>query len=291
MATGNDTIPPPEPGGRFLAIGDTTLYAVERGTGYPIIVVHGLPGIDHHEFGDYLDPLAARYRLILMDLRGHGRSQPTMEGLTFQQWARDINALAEALGLERYAVLGHSGGAMIALEHAVDYPGAAAQSIIVCGVSARRYFGDEYQHGPAFEPVELREQYVSASEAIWTAQTQEDCQRVYHAWMPYGFANPLDPRVATYLLQWDRTRYSPQTHHVPTYGPFEVESQLGSVPQPVLVIGGRYDRDCVVEASEAIAQGIPNAELAVFEHSGHFVFVEEPERFLEVVQEFLARHV
>jgi pimeloyl-ACP methyl ester carboxylesterase len=82
MTPGNDTMPSSEPGGRYVDIGDVTLYIVERGTGYPIIVVHGQPGIDHHEFGDYLDPLAAHYRLIFMDIRGHGRSQPTMEGLT-----------------------------------------------------------------------------------------------------------------------------------------------------------------------------------------------------------------
>jgi proline iminopeptidase len=180
---------------------------------------------------------------------------------------------------------------MTALEHAVDYPGAAAQSIIVCGVPARRYFDSEYQRGPAFEPAELREQFVAAREAIWTVQSREDCQRVWREFMPYEFANPRDPRLAAYLLQWDQTLYTPQAHHLPTRGPFEVESHLDSVSQPVLVIGGRYDRDCVVEASEAIARGLPNAELVIFEHSGHFVFVEEPERFLEVVQDFLARQV
>jgi proline-specific peptidase len=281
-----------EPGERFISIGATSLFVVERGTGYPVIVVHGLPGIDHHEFGGYLDPLAERYRLILMDLRGHGRSQlPSLEILNWQQWAHDINALAEALGLERFAVLGHSGGAMIALQHAVDYPGAAAQTIVVCGVPSKRYFAGEEQRVAEFEPAELREQYVAATEAARTVQTQEDCRQVWHAWMPFCFANPLDSRIGTYLTQWDKTIYAPQLHHSPSYGPFDLEGQLGSVTQPVLVLAGRFDRDCVVEASEAIARSIPGAELAIFEQSGHFVFVEEPERFLAVVHGFLDRHV
>ena len=42
---------------RLIDIGDTRLYVVERGTGYPLIALHGGPGLDHHEFADYLDPL------------------------------------------------------------------------------------------------------------------------------------------------------------------------------------------------------------------------------------------
>lgn len=74
------TTPLLELGERVVSLGDTHLFVVERGTGYSVIVVHGLPGIDHHEFGDHLDSLAERYRLILMGLRGHGRSQdPALE--------------------------------------------------------------------------------------------------------------------------------------------------------------------------------------------------------------------
>ena len=53
--------------GRLINIGDTELYVVERGTGYPLIVLHGGPGLDHHMFGDYLDTLTDQYRLILVD--------------------------------------------------------------------------------------------------------------------------------------------------------------------------------------------------------------------------------
>ena len=61
-------------GGRYVKIEDTRLFIIERGAGYPILVLHGGPGLDHNMFGDYLDPLASEYRLIFVDQRGQGRS-------------------------------------------------------------------------------------------------------------------------------------------------------------------------------------------------------------------------
>jgi pimeloyl-ACP methyl ester carboxylesterase len=56
------------------------------------------------------------------------------------------------------------------------------------------------------------------------------------------------------------------------------------------VLAGRHDRVCSVKAAEAIAAGIPGAELVVFEQSAHMTFVEEPERYLAAVRSFLDRH-
>jgi pimeloyl-ACP methyl ester carboxylesterase len=75
------------------------------------------------------------------------------------------------------------------------------------------------------------------------------------------------------------------------YGGIEVEDRLGDVAQPVLVLAGRHDRTCTVEAAEAMASSIPDVELVVFEESGHMTFVEEPERYVEVVASFLERAV
>jgi len=109
-----------EAGGRYVDIGDTRLYVVERGNGYPLLVFHGGPGLDHHSFGNYLDPLADEYRLILVDQRSNGRSDRAPEETwTLEQMAADVSALAKALELGQYAVLGHSYGAFVVLQHAV----------------------------------------------------------------------------------------------------------------------------------------------------------------------------
>jgi pimeloyl-ACP methyl ester carboxylesterase len=145
--------------GRLVSVGDTRLNVVERGIGYPLIVLHGGPGLDHRSFGDYLDPLADEHRLLLVDQRAQGRSDRAPEETwTLERMAADVDALARALELERYAVLGHSYGAIVALQNAVDFPGAAAQTIVSSGVPAARFLAEVDANLAAFEPVELREQ-------------------------------------------------------------------------------------------------------------------------------------
>src|SRR5205823_416594 len=106
--------------GRLVDIGDTKLFVVEVGEAdaYPIVTLHGGPGDDHHEFGDYLDPLTERgYRLILVDQRAQGRSEKAPVGTwTLSRMAADVSALAVALGLGWYAALGHSYGAFVVLQ-------------------------------------------------------------------------------------------------------------------------------------------------------------------------------
>lgn len=281
--------------GRLVDIGDTHLFIVERGTGYPVIVLHGGPGLDHHMFGDYLDALTNRYRLILVDQRANGRSgRPPAETWTLQQNARDVGLLADALGLGQYAVLGHSYGSFVTLQHAVDYPGQAAQSIISSGVPGSRflmsYVNEQLAH---FEPVELRQQVTDSWAREQHAQTQEDVALLLHDQLPFQFRDPFDPRMVDYEARTAGGVYSPEVlrkFSSADYGGIEVEERLGRVTQPVLVLAGRYDRTCSVAASEAMAAGIPNARLVVFEKSAHMTFVEENEKYVTTVRAFLDEH-
>jgi proline iminopeptidase len=281
------------PGGRHVDIGDTRLYIVERGQGYPLLLLHGGPGDDHHEFGDYLDPLGDSYRLVLVDQRSQGRSdQARVATWTIQQMAADVSALAQALGFERYAVLGHSYGAFVALQHAVDFPGAAAQTIISSGIPSARFLAQVEQNLQNFEPIELRQQVADSWARESSAETQADFASIMRDQMPFHFANPRDPRIAEYHTRTAGTVYAPQVlkhFSQQAYGGIEVEQRLGAVTQPVLVLAGRYDRVCSCEAGEAIAAGIPNAQLVVFEHSAHMTFVEEQEAYLKAVRAFLDR--
>jgi proline iminopeptidase len=74
-----------------------------------------------------------------------------------------------------------------------------------------------------------------------------------------------------------------------SYGAIDVEDRLGDVSHPVLVLAGRHDRTCSIPAAQAIAAGLRDAELVVFERSGHMTFVEETEAYLDAVRGFLAR--
>ncbi len=279
--------------GRHVPIDDTRLWVVERGEGFPLLVLHGGPGLDHHEFADHLDPLGDRYRLILLDQRSQGRSDRAPERTwTLERMAQDVIMLARALELERYAVLGHSFGAFVALQHAIDFPAMAAATILSSGVASMRWFDGVEDELDALEPPEVRERVRAALEREGEVRTAEDCDAVVRDQWPFSFADPLDPRIPGYAER-SRGEYSPELFRFFAREDalaIELEDRLGDVAQPVLVLAGRRDRVCPPGASEAIAAGIPGAELVVFERSGHMSFVEEPEAYLAAVRSFLDRH-
>ncbi|HVF04935.1 MAG TPA: alpha/beta hydrolase [Frankiaceae bacterium] len=278
---------------RYVDVRDTRLFVVERGTGFPLVVLHGGPGLDHHEFADYLDPLTDHYRLVLVDQRAQGRSdEAPPETWTIKQMAADVNALGDALGYGPYAVLGHSYGGFVALQHAVDFTGEPAGTIVSCGLPSARFLDGVTDALAAFEPVELRQQVAASWEAEEGVETPEDVKKLLDDQMPFHFADPRDPRISDYAARTSQMEPAPDVlRHFATraYGGIEVEAALPTVAHPVLVLAGRHDRAIPVEGAHAIADGIPGSELMIFEHSAHVPFAEEQDRYLEVVRDFLDR--
>jgi proline iminopeptidase len=288
---------PAKPSGRLVPVHDTQLYVVERGAadGLPVLVLHGGPGLDHTMFGDYLDALGSRYRLVLVDGRAQGRSDRDSDphSWTLSQHASDVSAVAAALGVERYAVLGHSYGAFVALQHAAEAPGAAVATVVSSGVPADRFLEAVEANLAAFEPEELREQVTASWEREATVQTEDEARSILADQLPFHFADANDPRIAEFAAQTEHMRYAPDVlRNASLEGgglSIDVEDALPHVPQPLLACTGRHDRTCVPEASARIAELAPKGELHVFEKSGHMTFVEQNEEYLQVVGDFLDR--
>jgi proline-specific peptidase len=278
----------------LVDVGDTRLHVTERGDGsLPLFVLHGGPGMDHTMFGAHLDALGDACRLLLVDERGTGRSEPSApETWTLERHAADVEALASALGLDRFAVLGHSFGAFIALQHAVDFPRSAAATIVSSGIPHERFLEGIEAELEAFEPVELREQVKSSWAREAQARTQADVAALLADQLPFHFADPRDPRIGDLLEAMDGAVYGPDSLRAAaegSYGAIDVEARLGDVAHPVLVLAGRSDRTCPVAAAQAIADGVPEAELVIFEGSGHMTFVEENAAYVAAVRDFIRR--
>jgi proline iminopeptidase len=278
----------------LVDVGDSALYVEERGAGpLALVVLHGGPGLDHTMFGRWLDPLGERCRLLLVDERGGGRGGPSDPSTwTLERHAADVEALAGTLDLERYAVLGHSFGAFIALQHAVDFSGRPAATLVSSGIPDERFLDHVQRELAAFEPVELREQVQSSWAREGQARTQEDVAALLADQLPFHFADPRDPRIDEMRSAMTDAVYAPDVLRAAatgSYGAIDLEGRLGEVSHPVLVLAGRHDRTCSVQAAEAIAAGLPDSELVVFEDSGHMTYIEENAAYLEAVGGFLER--
>jgi proline iminopeptidase len=244
-------------------------------------------------FGDHLDALAGTCRLLFVDLRSQGRSDPAPpDTWTLAEMAADVERLAQALELERFAVLGHSFGAFVALQHAVDFSGRPAASIVSAGVPAARFLEAVQRNLEAFEPVALREQVTNSWAREAEARTQEDCRALLSDQLPFHFRDPHDARIDAMRSELGDMVFAPDVLRAAAtsdYGAIDVQDRLHAVSQPVLVLAGRHDRTCSIEAAQAIADGIPDAELVVFEESAHMMFIEENDKYLAAVGDFLAR--
>jgi proline iminopeptidase len=281
-------------GGRLVEAGDTRLFVLERGDGpLPLFVLHGGPGMDHTMFGTHLDALADTCRLLFVDQRSQGRSDPAPpETWTLSELAADVERLAETLGLERYAVLGHSFGAFVALQHAVDFSGRPAASIISSGLPSAAFLDSVQRNLEAFEPPELRDQVTDSWARESDAHTQEDCRSLLSDQLPFHFRDPLDPRIDAIRAELGKAIYAPDVLRAAAtsgYGAIDVLERLPSVTHPALVLAGRHDRTCSLAGAEAIAEGIPDAELVVFEDSAHMTFVEEQDKYLAAIGDFISR--
>jgi len=286
--------------GRLINVADTKLYVEERGeaAAFPLLVFHGGPGLDHTEFGDYLDPLTdgGRYRLVLADERACGRSDRAAppQTWTLERMAQDVSDLAASLGVsDRYATLGHSYGAFIVLQHAVDHPAEPRGTIVSAGIAAARWLAGVERELAAFEPAELREQVTASWARETEVQTEADVDALMTDQMPFHFRDPRGQPLAAYLRRTARlARYAPDViRHFAAqdYGGIDVEDRLGEATHPVLVLAGRHDRVCPVAAAEEMARRLPDAELVVFENSAHMMFAEEQDRYLAAVRQFLDR--
>jgi len=286
--------------GRLVEVADTRLYVEERGapSGFPLLVFHGGPGLDHTEFGDYLDPLTegGRYRLVLVDERACGRSDRTAPAQTWTlaRMAQDVSDLEASLGVQHgYATLGHSYGAFVVLQHAVDHPGAPRGTVVSSGIAAARWLAGVDQQLAAFEPAELRAQVMASWAAERQVQTEAAAAALVEDQLPFHFLQPRGGALAEYRRRTaGLARYAPAVIRyfaAQDYGGIDVEDRLGAVRHPVLVLAGRHDRVCPAAAAADMARRLPDAELVVFEDSAHMTFAEENDRYLATVRRFLDR--
>ena len=100
---------------------DVKLNYVEQGTGFPLVLLHG-NGEDHTYFKRQMEPFAQKYRVIALETRGHGQSPRGTAPFTLEQFAEDLKAFLDSMGIERCHRLGFSDGGNIALLFALRYP-------------------------------------------------------------------------------------------------------------------------------------------------------------------------
>ena len=258
-------------------------YDIVGNRGPYLLAVHGGPGMDHVSFRPWLDFVAERVRLVYLDLPGHGQSPPPAD-YSLEAMADALDALRAHLGVERVLVLGASYGGFVGLVYALRHPQRVAGLLLVDTAPSYGFRGESVDVARRRGTPEM----LAALDRLWndTLGSDADFRRDWTTILPlYFHSAPLDEirRLA------DATTYRLATRKavLPTFREYDVRERLGEISAPALVVVGRHDWITSVGQAEALASGLPNARLVVFEQSGHMPFVDEPEEFRRVVSDWL----
>lgn len=231
-------------------------------------------------------PLADIFKVVVFDARGCGLSEGKPP-FSHEQWAADIDALREWLGVEQIVVAGGSYGGLIAMEYAVHYPSHVRAMILrdTCGDGS--FLENAFANAKKQTRVAINWENFTR---YWTGHItdDEDLKQRWAEIIPlYDFEYDAEKSAASVEAGY----YRHEAHNwcflynLPAY---DLKPLLPTVPCPTLVTVGRADWVTTVESSETIASLIPNSKLVIFEKSGHSPQVEEFDLFQQVMRDFLA---
>lgn len=292
---------PPVREGRLPFHGFTDWYKVVGGPAepgkFPVLVLHGGPGAAH----DYLEPigaLAATGRpVIFYDQLGCGLSDRPHDPSLWEVplFVEEVTAVRQALSLDRLHILGQSWGGMLGMQYALTRPEGLVSLIVADSPASMTQWVSEANRLRADLPPAVQATLLE-HEANGTTDTKDyqDAVEVYNA----RHLCRVSPMPDYVKRSFDQILADPEVYHTMN-GPSEfhvigklktwdITSRLGEITTPTLVLSGRHDEATPLIA-ETVQRGIPGAEWVLFEESSHMPHVEETERYLEVVDEFLTR--
>lgn len=268
---------------RVVDLGEVALTIDEAGAGgRPLLLVHGFTG-SRRDFDMALGPLAALgWHVVAPELRGHGSSsQPEGEAAySFEEFATDVLTLADALGFDRFTLLGHSMGGMVAQVLALRAP-ERLEGLVLMDTAPGAVPGLD------LELVESAGQLALAEGMDAVADLMADAPLLDSE--PYRRAVEADP---SYGERGDRQRRAAAPAMFAAMGrslatAADRTEQLASLRVPTLVLVGDADEP-FLEGSRRMAEAIPGARLAVLPHAGHSPQFEAHAAWWEALSGFLA---
>jgi proline iminopeptidase len=267
------------------------------GRGVPLLLLHGGPGADHSDFLPALQPLARRCRLILIDQRGSGRSERLEDpaGYTLDLMVKDIERVRQHLNLPRLIVLGHSFGGILAQAYAMRHPQRLLGLVLAGTGSSARCVDADFRNLRRRLPARLRAR-LTRHEKAGIFQADGAYKKGYaaacaEAFAPHMYAKPparpkQPPPLGMDVLREMWVRRSDFRIDGNLKG-FDFTHSLARVRVPSLIVIGDRDLVSTATADESRAS-LPRATLVVMAECTHMMFVDQTDRFNQLLEDFLS---
>lgn len=253
------------------AVNGIAMYYEDQGTGFPIVLTHGIGGSADNWSG-IAPALSQRYRVITWDVRGFARSGKPPGPYSAQLWASDLAGLLDALGIERAHILGHSMGGVISQRFALDFPEKVATLMLV---STSSQVGEK-----------ASERWLQQADTI-----EREGFDAFVARQQQGYTEAF-LKAHPDQLENDRRRVEMNETHAyaaaaRAVAAYNFTAELARISAPTLILQGATDPQTPPGGSVIINRSIPGSRLVILEETGHGIYTERPERFLSLVNEFL----
>jgi pimeloyl-ACP methyl ester carboxylesterase len=274
-----------------MKVRDVSLFVEVIGDGAPLVLMHGGPGADHHTLHTFRR-CADQFTLIFYDHRCNGRSQgPPVTSMTWGNLTADADALRQALGLETWAVLGHSFGGYVALEYALRYP-ESVSGLVLLDTGAESWWARDHasevvlQRGYGQKKAELVRRFFHGDFAprdmFWILMRIGDL---------YAARPSLRAAMRDLIHGEWRTKIAPDAMIFAARNLLDgwsVTSRLGEIHAPTLVIAGQQDFLKPPDCQKQLVSGIPGARLLLVDGAGHNSHTEQPDVVIPAIRDFLA---
>jgi len=268
-----------------VMVNGVALHYQTQGSGEPLVIIHGGPGMDDRYLFPGMDELGENYRLISYNQRGSGKSAADLDTMMINvdQYVDDLEGFRKAMGLDKVNLLGHSWGGLLAMKYAIKHPERLTSLILVSTAGADESVGLE-------------------SQGIMMQRLSPEDQQAYFQMLSDGHLNSLEGIQLLSKIHWKpyvydqahlsliKDAYSENMpliqHHInKSLKGYDLHGQLSKIRTPTLIIHGDYD-PIPLAAAEQIHRAIPGSKFEVIKECGHFPFIEQPEKFIEVIKLF-----
>jgi pimeloyl-[acyl-carrier protein] methyl ester esterase len=259
------------------------LHVADAGRGRPVVLLHGW-ATSGRVLGALAGALAARFRVVVPDLRGHGRSPPPPGPFSLEDHGADVADLVGRLDLACPVLAGWSMGAQVALAAARLLPcrGAAAVSGLALLAATARFAS------PDGDPSGLPAEQVDGLKARLRIHPGKALRRFYAACLAEGEVDAASRSRIEALLAAEPPDAGAALGALDALAAGDQRAALPAIGAEVLLLHG--DRDAIVPpaASEAMAAALPRARRLVFSGAGHAAFLSRPGEVAGAIGDFVA---
>jgi pimeloyl-ACP methyl ester carboxylesterase len=242
---------------RFVDVRGSHLYVETRGSGAPLVFLHGGILYFDNNFAKQGDYFAASRQVVGIDRRGHGHSPDDARPFSYQDMADDTAAVIEKLGLGPVDIVGHSDGGNIALLLARDHP-ALVRRIVISGANLR----------PALTAEQLEER------SRWSPERFDEAAHKLGGQLPPYFRSDYEKTSPDGAARW--WIFLAKSYRLWLTPEVIATADLKTIAAPVMVMAGDDDFTPLDETLE-IYRNLPHAQLFIVPGTGHGTMMDRPE--------------